>query len=60
MDGWPASNGSVSVRHLSFLLEFTTGSGVKRQQWLNRRGGKKKKKTYYITLLGVAVKLTAT
>lgn len=49
MDGWLASNGSVSVHHLSFPLEFSTGSGVKREQQLKReRGGG----DYYITLLG--------
>lgn len=55
MDGWLTSNGSVSVRHLSFPLEFTIESG-ERGAAAEQRGGK----NYYITLVGAAVKLTAT
>lgn len=55
MDGWLASNWSVC--DLSFPLKFTTGSGVQKQKQQLNRGGKK---NYYITLLGSAVKLTAT
>lgn len=40
MDGWLVSKGPASVCHLSFLLEFTTGWGVKREQQLEQRGEK--------------------